>query len=60
MSKGIKAYKPGDLVKLFTTGEVYEVIKHEGIFVKTRNLKTGYGRTFSLVEIIFQTSAILF
>ncbi len=56
MSKAIEAYKPGDLVKLSATGEVYEVIEQEGIFVKTRNFLTGYDRTFSLVEIVFQTS----
>ncbi|MDJ0715429.1 MAG: hypothetical protein QNJ54_14585 [Prochloraceae cyanobacterium] len=55
MSNRIQVYKQGDRVKLSATGEVYEVLEHEDIFVKTRNLNTGYLRIFPLVEIVSQT-----
>ena len=35
----------------YATGETYEVIRNDGIFVQTRNLKTGNLRTFTSIEI---------
>ncbi len=40
--------------------EVDEVIKQYGIFVKTRNFQTGYGRTFSLVAQLYYSSSNIF
>ncbi len=58
MSNTMQVYKQGDRVKLSATGEVYEVLEHEDIFVKTKNLNTGYVRIFPLVEIVSQTSKL--
>lgn len=48
--------KKGDRIHLPLTNETYEVIENDGLFVKTKNLKTGYVRTFSLVEIAYRQS----
>lgn len=45
---------PGDRIHLPLNGENYEVLENDGLFVKTKNLNTGFISTFSLVEVTYQ------
>lgn len=47
VSNKIQRLQPGDRIKLSLSGECYEVLKNNGIFIKTRNIDNGYGRTFT-------------
>ncbi|MGK7915061.1 MAG: hypothetical protein AB4038_05860 [Prochloraceae cyanobacterium] len=58
MSNEIQGFKRGDRVKLSLTGEIYEVLENDGLFVKTRNLNTGYARTFPFLAFVYQVSKI--
>ncbi len=52
MSSKRPKFHQGTYIKL-STGEIYEVINDDGLFIKSRNLKTGSLRTFTSNEISY-------
>lgn len=58
MSTRIQRLQPGDRIKLSLSGEYYQVVKNDGIFLKTKNINNGYGRTFTLVTLANQNIEI--
>ncbi len=52
MSSKRQKIQQGTYIKL-STGETYEVINDDGLFVKSRNLKTGSLRTFTSNQISY-------
>ena len=51
-------FQPGQHICLSSTGETYEILAQEGVCMITKNLKTGYRRNFTLVEIIYQNAQV--
>ena len=51
-------FQPGQHIRLSLTGETYEILAQEGVWMITKNLKTGYRRNFTLVEIIYQSAQV--
>ena len=60
MSTKIQRLQPGDRIKLSLSGECYEVLKNNGILIKTRNINNGYGRTFTNKNLSTQKIVIEF
>ena len=58
MSNKIQKLQPGDRIELSLSGECYQVLKNDGIFIKTRNINNGYGRTFTLRYLSNQKTVI--
>lgn len=54
MSARIQKLQPGDRIKLSFSGDYYQVLKNDGIFLKTKNVHNGYGRTFTIVALANQ------
>ena len=51
-------FQPGQHIHLSSTGETYEILAQEGVWMITKNLKTGYRRNFTLVEIVYQNAQV--
>ncbi len=51
-------FYPGQHILFSQTGETYEILAQEGVFVSTKNSQTGYPRNFTLVEIAYQNAQI--
>ncbi len=54
----ITQFHPGQHILCSQTGETYEILAQEGVFVSTRNSQTGYPRNFTLVEIAYQNAQL--
>ena len=60
MSNKIQRLQPGDRIRLSLSGECYEVLKNNGILIKTRNINNGYGRIFTNKNLSGQKIVIEF
>ncbi len=58
MSNRMQKLQPGDRIKISLSGERYEVLKNDGILIKTKNIQNGYGRTFRIRDLSSQTTVI--
>ncbi|MGK7916518.1 MAG: hypothetical protein AB4038_13405 [Prochloraceae cyanobacterium] len=54
----ITQFHPGQHILFSETGETYEILAQEGVFVSTKNSQTGYLRNFTLVEIAHQNAQL--
>ena len=50
----ITQFPPGQHILFSQTGETYEILAQEGVFVSAKNSQTGYPRNFTLIEINYQ------
>ena len=44
-----------DRIKIILSGDCYQVLQNDGIFIETKNINNGYRRIFRRVDLLVQT-----